>query len=541
MTPPPVAATDAKTMAEAKSVSESVGVDSLREEATKSLQYTEVEHALTFWAAIRKHYPAVLWSLFINLATVLKGMDGGIVGSLIGLDPFKRQYGYLYKDDTYVVAAHWLSAFNYANKLGAVAGAFAAGFAYDRLGPRPLMALCSLCSIAFIFVQFFSATPAQLFAGELLNGCIIAFYPICASSFVGEVCPLALRGFAASMTNLAFVIGQFIASGVLKGTNGIDSKYAYKIPIATQWALPAVMLALIVFCPDPPFWLCKKRRYADAERSIVRLAAAGVDPSLKLAHIRETLRLEEAFKLDNKTQLLDCFRGPNLRRLTISVMAYCMQAFTGNLLFIDYAVLFFELAGLDSSNAFSMNLGLTAIGFTGTCLSWWLLQYVGRRTAYLWGCAALAVVCFVIGAVDLAPRATTGPAWAQCTLILVCNLVYDVTIGPYCFVLLAEVSSARLRGMTVALATVMCNVVSIVFSVAIPYAINEDQGNWRGKLGFLFAGLSGLCYLYCFFCMPETKDRTFEELDIMFERRVSSRKFKAYEINGAIAANEELH
>lgn len=314
---------DDGSLADIKSAKASVEGDyggaGLPDEATKSLQYTEVEHSLTFWAAIKVHYPAVLWALFINLATVLKGMDGGIVGSLVGIEPFKEQYGYLYQGDTYIIEAHWLSAFNYANKLGAIVGAFTAGFAYDRIGPRPLMAICSAGSVGFIFVQFYSSTPAQLFAGQLLNGCIIAFYPICASAYVGEVCPLALRGFAASMTNLAFVVGQFVASGILKGTNGIPNKLAYKIPIATQWALPAMMLLFIFFCPDPPYWLCKKGRYADAEKSIRRLATGSVDPSLKLAHVRETLRLEEAFMGDEKPKIIDCFRGPNLRRLIICV------------------------------------------------------------------------------------------------------------------------------------------------------------------------------------------------------------------------------
>ena len=300
------------------------------------------------------------------------------------------------------------------------------------------------------------------------------------------------------------------------------------------------MLVLIFFCPDPPYWLCKRSQYDNAEKSLRRLATSQVDPSLQLAHIKETLRLEAAFNDKQKSTFLDCFQGSNLRRLIICVMAYDMQAFTGNILFIDYAVYFFELAGLEASDAFSMNLGLTAIGFIGTCLAWPLLSYVGRRPAYIWGCAGLTLLLFLIGCIDLAPRYNHAPTWAQCSLILACNFIYDITIGPFCFVLLAEVSSAKLRSMTIALATVSCHIVSIVFSVAIPYAINEDEGNWRGKLGFLLAGLSVLCTAYCFFFLPETKGRTFEELDIMFERRISSRKFGEYILNGAIEAREEL-
>lgn len=467
-------------------------------------------------------------------ATVLKGIDGGIVRGLVGLNAFKETYGYFYHGE-YIIAAHWLSAFNYANLVGAIAGALCSGPAYDRFGPRIMMTICSMLSIAFIFLQFFSHTPAQLFVGQLINGCIIAFYPICASAYIGEVTPLALRGCVASMTNLAFSVGSLIASGILKGTESMDGIWSYKIPIATQWIMPVVILALVAFCPDPPYWLCRKGRVDAAMASLRRLATSEVDVRLKLAHIQETLRLEASFKRDrHRPNYLECFRGPDLRRLIICVMAYDMQAFAGNVFFISYAVHFMEVAGLSSSDAFSMNLGMTAIGLVGTCASWLLLSWVGRRPVYLVGCTVLCILQFVIGMVDLTPDGNRAGVWAQCGLMIACTLAYDLTLGPFCYVLLAEVSSARLRGATVALSTVSCFIWSIVFAVAIPYAMDEDQANWGGKLGFLFAGTTLLCLVYCFFYLPETKGRTFEELDILFEKKVPSREFKKYQIDMAI-------
>lgn len=44
------------------------------EEAEKSLQFTEVEHAMGFWQAAKLYWPAICWGLFINLATILKGL-----------------------------------------------------------------------------------------------------------------------------------------------------------------------------------------------------------------------------------------------------------------------------------------------------------------------------------------------------------------------------------------------------------------------------------------------------------------------------------
>ncbi|RAH50170.1 putative MFS alpha-glucoside transporter [Aspergillus brunneoviolaceus CBS 621.78] len=516
------------------------------QDAESSQEFLAAEHALTFWPALRQHWPTVAWALFMNLATILKGIvyqDGGVVKGIVGLDVFKQNYGYEH-EGRYILAARWLSAFNYANLLGAIVGALFAGLAYDRFGPRIVLTGCSCLSIGFIFVQFFSQTPAQLFVGELINGCVIAFYPICASAYVGEVTPLPLRGFAATMTNLAFSIGSLIASGILKGTTSLASDWSYRIPIATQWALPCIMLALVPFCPDPPYWLCRQGRPEAAAASLRRLTVRGGAIGPRLAHIQETLRLEASFQQPTTARSLECLQGPNRRRLLICVMAYSMQAFTGNVFFINYAVHFMETAGLNASHAFSMNLGLSALGLLGTILSWPLLAYVGRRTMYMTGCSALALTQLLIGVLDVVPR-RTGTIWAQCALMLACTLVYDVSLGPFCYVLLAEVSSMRLRGVTIGLATVSCFVWSVVFAVAIPYAMDADEGDWGGKLAFLFAGTSLVCAAMCFWWLPETQGRTFEELDAMFEQGVRSRRFRrcvvviGEEGRGAVVAMRE--
>ncbi|KAH8799444.1 hypothetical protein F5884DRAFT_812096 [Xylogone sp. PMI_703] len=43
-------------------------------------------------------------------------------------------------------------------------------------------------------------------------------------------------------------------------------------------------------------------------------------------------------------------------------------------------------------------------------------------------------------------------------------------------------------------------------------------------------GLSVFSFLWCFFRLPETKHRTFEEIDYLFEHKVPTRKFKGYVI-----------
>ena len=45
------------------------------------------------------------------------------------------------------------------------------------------------------------------------------------------------------------------------------------------------------------------------------------------------------------------------------------------------------------------------------------------------------------------------------------------------------------------------------------------------KTGFFWAGICIVCLCWTFFRLPEPKGRTYGELDILFERGVSARKF----------------
>jgi MFS transporter, SP family, general alpha glucoside:H+ symporter len=60
--------------------------------------------------------------------------------------------------------------------------------------------------------------------------------------------------------------------------------------------------------------------------------------------------------------------------------------------------------------------------------------------------------------------------------------------------------------------------------------LNPTALNIRGKAGFLFAGISLICIFWCYFRLPETRNRTFDEIDVMFHRGVPARKFADYKV-----------
>jgi MFS transporter, SP family, general alpha glucoside:H+ symporter len=57
--------------------------------------------------------------------------------------------------------------------------------------------------------------------------------------------------------------------------------------------------------------------------------------------------------------------------------------------------------------------------------------------------------------------------------------------------------------------------------------LNPTAWNWKAKSGFFWAGLCFICAVWTYFRLPEPKDRTYGELDILFENKVSARKFKS--------------
>jgi hypothetical protein len=143
----------------------------------------------------------------------------------------------------------------------------------------------------------------------------------------------------------------------------------------------------------------------------------------------------------------------------------------------------------------------------------------------------MTLLLFIIGFLSI-PTGNTGAIWAMASLMDIWTFVYQMTVGPICFVIISEISATRLRTKTIAIATAVQAGFTIVTTVAMPYMLNSDEANWGGKAGFLFGGISFVCYVWCYFRLPESRGRTFEELDILFQRKIPARQFKNYDLLG---------
>uniref|UniRef100_A0A060TBJ9 ARAD1D35728p n=1 Tax=Blastobotrys adeninivorans TaxID=409370 RepID=A0A060TBJ9_BLAAD len=506
------------------------GIDDARllstiEDATRQMQ---AEHEMTLWQGIKEYKGALWWSFVISLCVVMDGYDNTLMGSFFAFPQFNEHYGELVNGE-WVISASWQTALSALSGVGSIIGILVSGQLTERFGHRKVIlgALAFICGA--IFAYFFAPSKGVLVVGVILTGMPIGIFSTIAPTYASEVCPVVLRGYMTTYINACWAIGQLISQGVLRGCLNIDSQWSYRIPFAIQWAWPVPIAVLVLFAPDSPWWLVRKERLDKATKMIRRLSRQTEEEAARtVAMMVHTNELEK--KVQEGATYLDCFKGTDLRRTEISSIVFLIQAVSmGNTM--SYSSYFFQMAGLPPDQSFNMSIGQYCMGIVGIICSWFLMTHVGRRRIYVCGLFSIAILFLIMGFVSLAPESNSGASWATAALLLIIVFAYDMTLGPVCYSLISEMSSTRLRAKTISIARNTFNVWSIVNGIIYPYIMNNTAGNWRGKVGFFQFGLCTVCFTWAFFRLPEPKGRTYEELDLMFLKRLPARKFKGYVVN----------
>jgi SP family general alpha glucoside:H+ symporter-like MFS transporter len=381
--------------------------------------------------------------------------------------------------------------------------------------------------VGLLFILFFANSLAMLLAGEILCGLCWGVFQTITTAYASEVMPVVLRPYLTTYVNLCWVLGQVVATGVLRGMLGLgDSQWGWRIPYALQWMWPLPIIIGCIFAPEAPWWLVRHGKFEEAKKSLLRLTTTGVDPNFDVdktvAMMEHTNELEK--EISSGTSYFDCFKGTDLRRTEIVCMVWLVQTLCGST-FMGYSTVFYIQAGLPIDAAFSMSVGQFGLGACGTVASWFLMTWFGRRTIYLYGSCVLCLLLLIIGflAID---SSSTSAQWAIGSMLLIFTFTYDFTVGPVCYSLVAELSSTRLKAKTIVLSRNLYNIGGIVVNVITNYQLTTTAWNWGAYSGFFWAGFCFLCVVWIFFRLPEPKNRTYGELDILFENKVSARKFK---------------
>ncbi|KAK2627374.1 hypothetical protein QTJ16_003340 [Diplocarpon rosae] len=493
---------------------------------------TEKEQSMTLWQGLKLYPKAVGWSVLISTCIVMEGYDVSLLSNFYAFPQFNRKYGERLPSGEYQVSAAWQAGLSNGVYVGEIIGLFINGFVSERFGYRYTVMACLILVAAFTTIFFTAKNVIELQVATILCGIPWGVFQTLTVTYASEVCPVALRGYLTTYVNFCWGLGQLIGVGVIKAMLGRTDQWAYRIPYGLQWMWPVPLLVGIALAPESPWWLVRRGRVDEAKAALLRLTSlnkeTGFDADETIAMMVHTTALEK--NITSGATYLDCFRGTDRRRTEIVCMVWAIQNLAGNS-FSNYSTYFLQQAGLPTSTSYDFAMGQYGINMVGVFGAWFLMSWgIGRRTLYLGGLCGLCTMLFTMGFLGLVPDRKAG-SLATGSMMLVWALFYQLSVGTVCYSLVTEISTRRLQIKTVVLGRNLYNVIGIISSVVTPYMLNPGAWDWGNYAGFFWGVSCFGCIIYTYFRVPEPMGRSFAELDLLFERGVSARKFKSTKVD----------
>lgn len=180
-----------------------------------------------------------------------------------------------------------------------------------------------------------------------------------------------------------------------------------------------------------------------------------------------------------------------------------------------YGTTFFKQVGI--KNEFIISMITTIVNVVSTPISFWTIEKLGRRMLLIYGAVGMLVCEFIIaivGTVDEGSKAA-----GLCLIVFTCLYIFffATTWGPAAWVVIGEIFPLPIRAKGVALSTASNWLWNFVIGYVTPYMVDEDKGNLKSKVFFVWGATCTMCVLFAYFLVPETKGLSLEQVDRMLE------------------------
>ncbi|KAH8704848.1 general substrate transporter [Talaromyces proteolyticus] len=497
----------------------------------------ERERNMKLLTAFRIYPKAILWSIMLSSTLIMEGYDTSLVGAFNAYPSFLNVFGIKAPDGTLNIPPSWQNGIGAATNCGEVLGLQLAGVMSDRVGYRWTLILALVSLTGFIFIPFYAKTLTVFLVGELFQGISWGVFQTMTTAYAAEVCPVPLRHYLTTFVNLCWIIGQFISAGIIRGLVNRQDVWGYKIPFAVQWVWPIPIGIGIFLAPESPWW-CIRNGYTERARNSLRKLTvknssySSRDEDRQIAYMIYTDAMER--EVSKGTTYFDCFRGTDLRRSEIVCMTWIAQTLSGTVVG-GLSSYFYVRAGISTDDAYSLSWGQTAISAVGTMTSWLVLNRLGRKSLMCGGMVVMFLLLLVAGGMGIPSTPSTATSWTAGTMVLLLSAVADFSVAPVVYTIVSEIPSSRLRAKSIILARNAYNIINLAFVNIISYRqLNASAWNWGPKACFFWAGINLLMNLYLYFRLPETKGRTYAELDILFANHIPARKFSSTKVETII-------
>ncbi|KAL6849437.1 hypothetical protein ACO1O0_008977 [Amphichorda felina] len=411
----------------------------------------------------------------------LFGYDSGIVGGVLTMASFERDYGYSKANGTRTNA---LSVG--LQQLGAFVGCFLAWPITAKLGrKKPLMIFSFVFCIGAAIQTINTGSLPAFYVARVIAGLGLGSSTVVTPMFNSEMTPKELRGQIGSFFQLFFTIGIFTSYWVDYGVVHIPNEptMQWQIPIGLQMA-PAAMLFLgTLTLKESTRWLTKQGRHEEAWESLKWIRA---DDSQAVADEMEEIRLgvEAEVQETEGFRLKELLEKDNFKRVFAAFSMMMAQQATGATAFAYFGPQYFSLlvGPGDQNLLLTAIFGAVKVAACGTFVVF-LADRLPRRQVMIGGAACMAVCQITTAAVVKHNPPPTEP---------------DSGVT----------SSARIREPGIATGVASQWLFNFIFSLTTPYMM-ESMG-WGTFL--LWGIFDAVISIVTFFFLKETKGMSLEAI-----------------------------
>jgi MFS transporter, SP family, arabinose:H+ symporter len=387
--------------------------------------------------------------------------------------------------------------------IGCIFGAMAAGWASDRFGRKKVLILTA---VLFAVSAIGSAIPANLtqfaiyrFIGGLGIGAASMVSPL----YITELAPAKIRGKLVSYYQLAIVLGIlliFFVNSLIQasGDEAWNVEYGWRYMLGSEVLPAGLFLVAMFFVPESPRWLTKEGR--EQEALAVLSSINGPDRAGQiLQEVKETLHEE-------KGTLKELFAGRFRKAIIVGIVLSVFSQVQGINAIMYYAPEIFKAVGTGTNAAFQQTVIIGIINVLFTFVAIGFVDKMGRKTLLLLGGAGMGISLAMVGWAFQA--GWTG--YGLLIFILFYIACFAASYGPVTWVVISEIFPIKMRGVAMSVATFSLWVAVYLVTQMFPILL-ESAG--PATTFWIFGGMSLLAFLFIWTQVPETKEKTLEEIE----------------------------
>ncbi|TFK75035.1 MFS monosaccharide transporter [Pluteus cervinus] len=465
----------------------------------------------------------ILMTVFSAFGGILFGYDTGVIGGVKEMKDWLRTFGhpdpsaltgFSISSSTESLVVSILSAGTF---FGALLGAPIA----DHVGRKNGIMVACVVFVIGVAMQTASTSIPLFVTGRVFAGLGVGLVSCLIPMYQSECSPKWIRGAVVSTYQWTITIGLLLAAIVNNGTQNIDSHASYRIPTALQFVWAAILAGGMFFLPESPRFLIKAGREADAAHSLSRLTRlAPNDPEVQaeLDEIRTALEAERAL---GESSYADCFKmgqGKIALRTLSGIFIQAWQQLTGINFIFYYGTTFFNNSGI--KNAFIVTIATNVVNVFMTLPGMYGVERYGRRRLLLIGAAGMCICEYIVAIVGVT-ISVDNLAGQRVLIAFVCIYIafFASTWGPIAWVITGEIFPLQVRAKAMSLSVASNWLWNFAIGYATPFLVNKAPGSagLQAKVFFIWGSTCLGCLVFTYFCIPETKGLSLEQIDVMYQ------------------------